>query len=114
MTVMPSSVIALWSDGPAPPRRLSCPTLGSTSRTPQDCNSLISCAVGIALGIVGFIGRVPIRSFVDGIRSRHRYNLHGVRGTIIENKMKKLGPSIVANRIHHPLALDDEGHVEVG
>ena len=50
MTVTPSIVMALWSEGPAPPRRLSAPALGSTSRTPEDCNSLINCSGGSGHG----------------------------------------------------------------
>src|SRR5271154_1177769 len=112
MTVMPSMVIALWSDGPAPPRRLSCPAFGSTSRTPQDCNSLISCAVGMALGVVNFIGRIPIWYVVNG--ARQGFGQHWLRGTIVEHELEKLGTGIVADRVHHPLALDDQTHVEIG
>src|SRR5260221_11669720 len=57
MTVAPSIVIALWSDGPAPPRRLSTPAVGSTRRTPKDCNSLINRSVGSDIGAAGAIIR---------------------------------------------------------
>jgi hypothetical protein len=36
ITVWPSIVTALWSEGPAPPRRLGAPALGSSSRSPSD------------------------------------------------------------------------------
>src|SRR5580658_1275895 len=108
---MPSMVIALWSEGPAPPRRLSWPAVGSTSRTPQVCNSLISCAVGIGLAVVSFIGRTPICWFVDGPRPLQGSDLHGVRGVIVEDEMQEFGTGVMADRIHHPLALDDETHV---
>src|SRR5580704_11660863 len=111
MTVMPSMVRALWSDGPAPPRRLSWPALGSTSRTPQDCNSLINCAVGMAVGTVGFIRCTPGRW---GGRRGGSPKLHRSRRAIIENEMKEFGPGIMADRVHHPLALDDEAEIEIG
>src|SRR3954466_14437017 len=43
MMVWPSTVTALWSEGPAPPRRLATPAEGSTSRNPKDWSSVISC-----------------------------------------------------------------------
>src|SRR3954453_11411321 len=98
MTVMPSMVIALWSEGPAPPRRLSWPTFGSTRRTPQDCNSLINCSVGIAVdlafGIVCIMRRAPIRLFGCGLRPGH--GLHRPRRAIVENKLEQLGAGVVA------------------
>ncbi|MNN20244.1 hypothetical protein D3C81_1335160 [compost metagenome] len=36
MIVTPSMVTALWSDGPAPPRRLAAPARGSSRRIPTD------------------------------------------------------------------------------
>src|SRR5271170_2778272 len=107
MTVMPSMVIALWSDGPAPPRRLSWPAFGSASRTPQDCNSLISCAVGMALAVVGFIGRARVRSFLheflEGRGCLRRHNLHGMRRPVVEDEMEQFRAGVMADRIHHPL-----------
>jgi len=55
MIVWPSMVTALWSDGPAPPRRLDAPACGSSSRNPKDCSSVISCRllferVGVLMG----------------------------------------------------------------
>ena len=51
MMVTPSTVTALWSDGPAPPRRLGAPAFGSASRKPYDCSSVISCRLE-ASGVV--------------------------------------------------------------
>src|ERR1700712_4732313 len=68
MMVWPSTVTALWSDGPAPPRRLAAPAVGSTSRNPKDCSSVInwrlaglSVAAGgvFDMGLLAFIGKAP-------------------------------------------------------
>src|ERR1700760_4631322 len=59
MTVVPSMVSALWSDGPAPPLRLATPDDGSPSRTPWDCSSLIRCSVRSIDDEDGFISRAP-------------------------------------------------------
>jgi hypothetical protein len=61
MIVWPSTVTALWSDGPAPPRRLAAPAPGSASRKPKDCSSVISCRLdGVSLvlmaGAPGVVG----------------------------------------------------------
>src|SRR4249920_3793960 len=56
MIVRPSTVTALWSDGPAPPRRLATPIFGSTSRKPCDWSSVISCWL---VGEAGFIADTP-------------------------------------------------------
>src|ERR1700730_17440357 len=98
MTVMSSMVIALWSDGPAPPRRLSWPAFGSTSLTPQDCNSLINCAVGkegcASVSIVGFIGCTPDRGQGNGRRGS---DFHRARRAIVENEVEKFGAGVMAD-----------------
>ena len=33
---------------------------------------------------------------------------------VIENEVEKLGARVVADRVHHPLALGDEGEVKIG
>src|SRR5271168_2960675 len=114
ITVAPSMVIGMWSEGPAPPRRLSPPALGSTRRTPKDCNSLISCSVGIGFGCsctrIGFIG---LSSGGGegwcGVRQMERD-----RRAIVPQQRQQFGPCVVADRVHHALALDDQRHVEVG
>jgi hypothetical protein len=65
----------------------------------------------MAVGTVGFIRCTPGRQCCWRGGSP---KLHRPRRAIIENKMKELGPGIVADRIHHPLALDDEAEIEVG
>src|ERR1700744_3878316 len=101
MTVTPSSVSALWSEGPAPPRRLSAPALGSTSRAPKVCSSLTSCSVCIALDIVWDIEGTP---WLGG-DGEGRRGAHWRRRLVIEDQAEQFRPGIVPHRIHHPLAL---------
>ncbi len=35
-------------------------------------------------------------------------------GTIVEHELQQLGPGVVADRVHHALALDDEVEIEIG
>ena len=37
-----------------------------------------------------------------------------MRGTIVENKLEQFRTGVMTDRVHHPLALDDDAHVEVG
>jgi hypothetical protein len=37
-----------------------------------------------------------------------------MRRTVVEDQLEQLGAGVVADRIHHPLALHDEAHVEIG
>ena len=111
MTVMPSTVIALWSEGPAPPRRLSTPGLRISQPHPEGLQ-LVDQLRRSACGDCGVAASSARRShspLVDR-RSGHaaRSISIGARRTIIENEAEKLGPRIMADRIHHPLALDDE------
>src|SRR4051795_4413893 len=83
MIVWPSTVTALWSDGPAPPRRLATPPFGdagSASRNPKDCSSVISwrvCGDSARVGsVVVVMGRAPER--VVG----HRRG--GERGAVVD------------------------------
>ena len=39
----------------------------------------------------------------------HRLGLPGV-----DDEVQQFGAGIVADRVHHPLALDDQAHVEIG
>ncbi len=55
MTVTPSTVTALWSDGPAPPRRLAAPAWGSARRRPLDCSSVINCRLAAGKVSLAFI-----------------------------------------------------------
>ncbi len=48
------------------------------------------------------------------VRLRFRLGLHWARRTVVEDELEKLGTGIVADRIHHPLALDDQSHIEIG
>jgi hypothetical protein len=48
------------------------------------------------------------------VRLRYRLGLHRARRTVIKDEFEKLGASIVTDRIHHPLALHDESHIEIG
>src|SRR5271165_422782 len=41
ITVVPITFTALWSEGPAPPRRLGTPSPGSASRRPRVCSSVM-------------------------------------------------------------------------
>src|SRR3954471_24006319 len=98
----------MWSDGPAPPRRLSPPVRGSTRRTPKDCNSLISRSVGIVVGetlgscwaSIGFIGLCSRAG--EGCRIG-RVQRRG--GAVVPQQRQQFGARVVADRIHHPLAL---------
>src|ERR1700712_2931678 len=111
MIVWPSTVTALWSDGPAPPRRLATPALGepgSASRNPKDCSSVISCRLsgdsgGFGVSVGGFMGIAPGS---DGV---HRGR--GGGGTVVDRQAQQLGPRVVADRVHHSLALGDQRHV---
>src|ERR1700733_12618862 len=114
MIVRPATVIALWSEGPAPPRRLLQPALGSASLTPCDCKALINCSIGIAVAASGFIIGSPGAGEGKGGKLRHSGALQGRRGSIVEIEVEEFGAGIVTDRIHHPLALDDEAHVEIG
>ena len=82
--------------------------------TAQLINELQSCGVGMALGVVSFIGCTPIRKFVNTRPHRRELGVHRLRRAIVENETEKLGAGVMADRIHHPLALDDEAEVEVG
>src|ERR1700733_1482244 len=106
ITVMPSTVTALGSDGPAPPRRLSTPAFGSASRTPKLCNSLISCSVG-RLMAVSFGGKRRLERTL-------RCEMQRTGRTLIELDADEFGTRVMADGIHHSLALDDEGEIEVG
>src|SRR5471030_1926374 len=108
MMVTPSIVTALWSDGPAPPRRLAAPALGSTSRTPKDCNSLISTSVGS----ICFIGGVPLNSL--GVLLEECGSVHRRGWAIVEIEAQKFGPGVMPHRIHHAFALDDQPHIQIG
>src|ERR1700722_2963791 len=103
---MPSMVIALWSDGPAPPRRLSFPALGSTSLTPKDCNSLINCSVGREFAATCVMVCAPTRRSECG-RDRGT-GFHRMRGAVVENELQDLRSGVMPHRVHHALALDDE------
>ena len=35
-------------------------------------------------------------------------------GPVVEHQMHQFGPGIMADTVHHPLALEDEAHVEIG
>src|SRR5271154_2830167 len=93
ITVAPSMVIGMWSEGPAPPRRLSPPALGSTRRTPKDCNSLISCSVGIGFGVsearIGFIGCSS-----GSERRRGMGYVHGRGGAVVPQQRQQFGPRV--------------------
>ena len=52
--------------------------------------------------------------FMHLFRSRQRFDLKRMRTALIEHEVEELGPSVMADGIHHPLALDDETHVEIG
>src|SRR6218665_1667753 len=110
MIVWPSMVTALWSDGPAPPRRLAAPFFaaspGSASRNPKDCNSVMSC--WLCVEGFGFMGHAPWGSGWN-VHCMHR----GGR-CVVDGKAQQLGPRVVTDRVHHPFALGDEGHVEIG
>ena len=41
-------------------------------------------------------------------------NLHRWRGAVVEQESEKFGAGVVPDRVHHPLALGDQTHVEVG
>ena len=41
-------------------------------------------------------------------------SLHRRGGAVVEQKLQKFGAGVVADRIHHPLALGDQAHVEIG
>src|SRR5437899_2167641 len=108
MMVWPSTVTALWSLGPAPPLRLAAPALGSTSRSPKDCNSVISWR---------FMGRVWFMVVAPGSGKRSciglRHAQHGHGGPVVEQQAQQLGPGVVTDRIHHAFALGDQRHVQV-
>src|ERR1700759_4089541 len=96
MTVTPSTVMALWSDGPAPPRRLATPAFGSTSLMPWDCSSLIRRSVrGFGSGSDG--GGILVAP-MGGC-------LHGKGGAVGEERAQQFGAGGVPDRVHHPLAL---------
>src|SRR3954468_24800310 len=117
---MPSTVMALWSDGPAPPRRLSAPTLGSTSRTPKDCSSFINFSAGIrssagkTVRTIGFIGLVPGFEWHEGRSTLRGYSAHGGGLSVVEVEAEEFRPGIMSHRVHHSLTLDDQTHVQVG
>src|ERR1700761_53728 len=98
-------VSALWSDGPAPPRRLSSPAFGSTSRTPKVCNSLISSSVGRVMGL-------SIGNWVLNGRRGFKTERFGWAG--VQRDVDQFGPRIMADGVHHALALHDQAHVEIG
>ncbi len=60
MMVTPSMVTALWSDGPAPPRRLAtlAPAPGSARRKPVDCSSVINCRLTADMVSLAFAFKV--------------------------------------------------------
>src|SRR3954466_4265890 len=84
MIVWPSTVTALWSEGPAPPRRLATPAEGLTSRNPKDWSSVISCRLCVGVGVGGVLmfgapGGEGLRG-VHGVRRvRRLHRVHGHR-----------------------------------
>src|SRR5580700_5676393 len=100
MKVTPSTIIALWSDGPAPPRRLSTPALGSRIRAPKVWSSLISRSV------------VRLKRVSPGFGLVRQ--MQWPRRARIEVEADQLRPGVMADRVHHPLALDDQRKVEIG
>ena len=48
------------------------------------------------------------------VRLRYRLGLHRARRTVVKDELEKFWAGIVADRIHHPLALHDEAHIEIG
>src|SRR3954452_19760110 len=98
MIVWPSTVTALWSDGPAPPRRLAAPAEGSTSRHPKDCNSVISWR------LEGLVGVVMVGASVGGVGCRNRgacrHREGGGGGSVVDGEAQQFGPRVVADRIH--------------
>src|ERR1700712_5075150 len=130
MTVCPATVAALWSDGPAPPRRVGTPARWSATRTPLDCSSAISARVGADKGRVllmeqrlrALARRVCVIARGYGNRLRGtlrlrlgtRYRAGDLGRSRVDQQTKQLGPRVVTDRVHHALALDDQTHVEVG
>src|SRR5271156_2215838 len=114
MIVRPAIVIALWSEGPAPPRRLSQPAPGSASLTPCDCKALINCSIGSAKCGSGFI--IGSSKIWEGERDemRRRRCLQRACDAVVEFEMHEFGARVMADRIHHAFALDDEAPVEIG
>ncbi len=61
-------------------------------------------------GVCCSIGVAPCRCGVEvGMGCDHR-----VCRAIVDDEMQQFGPRIVADGIHHPLALEDQAHVEIG
>lgn len=40
--------------------------------------------------------------------------VHRTRGSVVQHQRKQLGPGVVADRIHHPLAFGDQCEIEIG
>ncbi len=93
ISVWPAMVIALWSDGPAPPRRPSAPAPASASRRPSDCSSVISVRARSAEGGVG-IGRVWFMEVLPG-----RCGLVGAASgrLVAQDQLQQLRPGVVAD-----------------
>src|SRR5437879_5005620 len=104
MMVTPSTVTALWSDGPAPPRRLAAPAAGSSRRSPTDCSSVRSSVTDNRLeaGVISleFMVGAPV---VVGECGGHGRCCR--RRPVVDGKAEQFRPGVVPHRIHHSLAL---------
>src|SRR5271166_2089143 len=108
ITVSLATWTALWSDGPAPPARLSPGPRGSSQRSPKAWSSETSSGRSAGRRAVGRIGS---DRFMDGISGKS-----GQRGgggsvvrvrvrTAVDEERKELGPRVVPDAVHHSLAL---------
>jgi hypothetical protein len=50
----------------------------------------------------------------EGLALREMHGHGGLRRPVVDGERQQLGPRVVADRIHHSLALGDQRHVEVG
>ena len=78
---------------------------------PKDCNSLISSSVFIGVGLVCSIERAPGRGRCGGRDGQRR---HRRLRSVVEREREQFRPRVMADLVHHPLALDDQRHVEIG
>src|SRR6185295_7581992 len=128
MMVWLPRLMALWSEGPAPPLRARPGPARSDQRSPSDCSSAKSCdkdargrdrsgkdrLSGVVLAVRN---KGSDRFMCQGscfscdILSDRR---HGGVGLAIDDQRQQLGAAVVTDAVHHALALRDQGEIEIG
>src|ERR1700710_671582 len=102
-------VMALWSEGPAPPRRPETPRSESASRKPSDWRSVIRLRLVEGTNFTGVMVCIRVAPG-GGLAGSGQRRLRRVA----QHEAEQFGPRVMADAVHHPLALDDQRHVEIG